>query len=64
VILLLHSAPILQIQKNSGGHESLASIAASVGYESETAFSRAFKRITGMTPGSWRDGTGLPATSN
>jgi AraC-like DNA-binding protein len=42
-----------------GGHESLASIAASVGYESETAFSRAFKRITGMTPGSWRDGTGL-----
>jgi AraC family transcriptional regulator, alkane utilization regulator len=47
-----------------GGHESLASIAASVGYEPETAFSRAFKRITGITPGCWRDGTGLPATSN
>jgi len=41
------------------GHESLASIAASVGYESEVAFRRAFKRVTGMTPGSWREGKGL-----
>ena len=41
------------------GHESLAGIARSVGYESETAFRRAFKRVTGMTPGSWarRNGT-------
>ena len=37
------------------GHESVPSIAASVGYESEAAFNRAFKRITGMTPGGWRD---------
>jgi len=44
------------------GNESPASIAASVGYESETAFIRAFKRITGMTPGSWREGTGSPAS--
>jgi AraC-like DNA-binding protein len=36
------------------GHEAIPSIAASVGYESEAAFNRAFKRITGMTPGSWR----------
>jgi len=36
------------------GHESIPSIAASVGYDSEAAFNRAFKRITGMTPGSWR----------
>jgi AraC-like DNA-binding protein len=43
------------------GHESLASIAASVGYESEVAFNRAFKRVTGMTPGSWREGSGSPA---
>ena len=34
---------------------SLASIAADVGYESEAAFSRAFKRVTGTTPGRWRD---------
>lgn len=35
--------------------ESLAAIAAAVGYESEAAFNRAFKRVTGTTPGRWRD---------
>jgi AraC-like DNA-binding protein len=35
--------------------DSIRSIAADVGYESEAAFSRAFKRVTGMTPGRWRD---------
>jgi AraC-like DNA-binding protein len=44
------------------GHESVPSIAASVGYESEAAFNRAFKRITGMTPGSWR-GAGTPSAT-
>jgi AraC-like DNA-binding protein len=39
------------------GHESVPSIAVGVGYESEVAFNRAFKRLTGMTPGSWRDGS-------
>jgi AraC-like DNA-binding protein len=34
--------------------ESLAAIAADVGYESEAAFNRAFKRVTGITPGRWR----------
>lgn len=38
------------------GHDSLGAIAADVGYESEAAFNRAFKRITGVTPGRWRDG--------
>jgi AraC-like DNA-binding protein len=42
------------------GHESVPSIAASVGYESEAAFNRAFKRLTGMTPGAWRDATTSP----
>jgi AraC-like DNA-binding protein len=37
-------------------HDSLAAIAADVGYESEAAFNRAFKRVTGTTPGRWRDG--------
>jgi transcriptional regulator GlxA family with amidase domain len=36
------------------GNESIASIAASVGYESEAAFMRAFKRIGGVTPGNRR----------
>jgi AraC-like DNA-binding protein len=35
--------------------DSLAAIAADVGYESEAAFNRAFKRVTGITPGRWRD---------
>ena len=35
--------------------DSLAAIAADVGYESEAAFNRAFKRITGVTPGRWRE---------
>lgn len=35
-----------------GGH--VASVAASVGYESEAAFSRAFKKLVGRAPGTWR----------
>jgi AraC-like DNA-binding protein len=37
------------------GRENLAGIAAGVGYESEAAFIRAFKRVTGTTPGAWRE---------
>ena len=33
----------------------VAAVAAAVGYESEAAFSRAFKKLVGHTPGSWRD---------
>ena len=40
------------------GKEGIARIAADIGYESEPAFARAFKRVTGMTPGRWRDGGG------
>ncbi len=38
----------------AGGGATIASIAADVGYESEAAFSRMFKRCTGMSPGAWR----------
>lgn len=34
--------------------DNLAVIAADVGYESEAAFNRAFKRVTGVAPGRWR----------
>jgi transcriptional regulator GlxA family with amidase domain len=34
----------------------LAEIAARVGYESEAAFSRAFKREFGASPAAWRRG--------
>jgi AraC-like DNA-binding protein len=33
---------------------SVAQVGEEVGYESEAAFSRAFKKIVGMSPGSWR----------
>jgi AraC-like DNA-binding protein len=36
------------------GNESVASIANRVGYESEAAFSRAFKKVLGTPPGEWR----------
>ncbi len=36
------------------GRRSVAQVAASIGYESEAAFSRAFKRQFGESPGSWR----------
>lgn len=36
------------------GHRSTAEVAAEAGYESEAAFSRAFKKMTGQTPGSLR----------
>lgn len=35
-------------------HASLAQVAAEVGYESEAAFARAFKRELGVTPAVWR----------
>jgi AraC-like DNA-binding protein len=37
-----------------GDASSLSRIGAKVGYESEAAFSRAFKRATGMPPAAWR----------
>jgi AraC-like DNA-binding protein len=33
---------------------SIAQIAAEVGYDSDAAFNRAFKKCTGFTPGAWR----------
>lgn len=37
---------------------SIAQAAAEVGYQSEAAFNRAFKRYVGVTPGIWRRGRG------
>lgn len=35
-------------------HDSVAEVALAVGYESEAAFNRAFKRFTGQPPAAWR----------
>ncbi len=40
--------------KLRAGRSSVAQVALSVGYESEAAFSRAFKRHFGTSPGNWR----------
>jgi AraC-like DNA-binding protein len=36
------------------GNDSVAAIAERVGYESEAAFSRAFKKMVGVSPSQWR----------
>ncbi|MFT5686315.1 MAG: AraC-like DNA-binding protein [Myxococcota bacterium] len=42
-----------------GNRDGLAAVAASVGYGSEAAFSRAFKRQVGMSPAAWRRSVAL-----
>jgi len=37
-----------------GGNANLATIAAAIGYDSEASFSRAFKRMAGVSPSVWR----------
>jgi AraC-like DNA-binding protein len=48
----------LQLAANllRSGARNIASVAADVGYDSEAAFSRAFKREMGTTPAVWRRG--------
>lgn len=44
----------LGAQALTGTDKSIAAIADEVGYGSEAAFSRAFKHLTGASPGAWR----------
>ncbi len=45
----------LAARRLSEGDVTVAEVAAHVGYESEAAFSRAFKRSTAAAPATWRD---------
>jgi AraC-like DNA-binding protein len=51
---LAHWRMHLAAQTLREGHRSVAQIGASLGYDSEAAFSRAFKRQFGESPGAWR----------
>jgi AraC-like DNA-binding protein len=44
----------LAAEQLTNGSAKVAAIGAAVGYESEAAFSRAFKRATGEAPAAWR----------
>jgi AraC-like DNA-binding protein len=38
----------------NGGDTNIATVAAEIGYASEAAFSRAFKKMVGVSPSDWR----------
>ena len=42
------------------GHATVATIAQEVGYDSEAAFARAFKRLVGQPPAAWRRAQAAP----
>ncbi len=44
----------LAASRLTAGAASVSAVAWAVGYESEAAFCRAFKKVTGATPGAWR----------
>jgi hypothetical protein len=39
------------------GSMKMAAVGREIGYRSEAAFSRAFKKIVGLSPAAWRDST-------
>ena len=47
----------MQVAANLLAHtgSKVAAVGAEVGYDSEAAFSRAFKKATGLAPGAWRE---------
>lgn len=53
----------LAAQHLSQGHDSVASIADAVGYDSCAAFQRAFKRYFGVPPATWRRTAVVPHAS-
>ena len=53
---LMHWRMQLAARQMENPQVSLAQIAADVGYESEAAFQRAFKKVVGVPPGLWRRG--------
>jgi AraC-like DNA-binding protein len=55
----------MQVAANllSGSGAKVGAIAAEVGYDSEAAFSRAFKKASGLAPGAWREARRVAGTA-
>lgn len=51
---LTHWRMQLAARRLADGHDKVAAVGRAVGYESESAFSRGFKRVAGMSPAAWR----------
>jgi AraC-like DNA-binding protein len=51
----------LAARQLSDGSKKIAAIGRALGYESEAAFSRTFKRIAGVSPAAWRGNRSNPA---
>jgi AraC-like DNA-binding protein len=43
------------------GGAKVSAVAREVGYDSDAAFSRAFKKLTGVAPAAWRHRPSAPA---
>jgi AraC-like DNA-binding protein len=54
MLYLAHWRMQLAAGRLARGGAKVASIAEEVGYDSEAAFSRAFKRLVGVSPATWR----------
>jgi AraC-like DNA-binding protein len=53
----------LAARRLADGDAKVAAIALDVGYDSEAAFSRAFRRATGVPPAEWRRRQGAGAAT-
>jgi AraC-like DNA-binding protein len=53
----------LAARQLTDGAKKIASIGCDVGYDSEAAFSRTFKRIAGVSPAAWRSRCSGPAST-
>jgi AraC-like DNA-binding protein len=51
----LRSTAVVLLKQDN---KKLVEVAQSVGYESDAAFSKAFKLLVGVTPGEYRQGAG------
>ena len=54
MLYLTHWRMQLAASRLAAGAAPVSAVASEVGYESEAAFCRAFKKVTGVTPASWR----------